>query len=69
MTKEEFYKILEELYEQAFCLNRLDIAFRTRQLQASLMGLLPSKSRTPPKLSDLTDAEIDDFLKQYEGTC
>jgi|APCry1669189534_1035231.scaffolds.fasta_scaffold22526_4 hypothetical protein len=64
MIKGEFYKSLEELYEQAFCKDRLEIALKVRQFQASLMGLIPSKSRKVPKLEELTDAEIDEFLEK-----
>ena len=68
MIKEEFYKNLEELYEQALCKDRLEIALKVRQFQANLMGLIPSKSRKIPKLEELTDAEIDEFLEKCAQT-
>ena len=66
MKKEDIDKSLNKLYKKAFSQNRLEIALKIKQLQANLMGLLSSKTRKIPKLSELTDAEIDEFLKECE---
>ncbi|MBY0461998.1 MAG: hypothetical protein K2Q34_02330 [Alphaproteobacteria bacterium] len=68
MSIEEFYKSLEEFYIEAFCKDRLEIALKVRQLQAKITGLIPLKSRKIPKLSELTDAEIDEFVKECGET-
>ncbi|MBY0462442.1 MAG: hypothetical protein K2Q34_04600 [Alphaproteobacteria bacterium] len=66
MQKIEFYKSLEKLYKKACRQKRIEIALRIRQLQAKMMGFLVLKERKIPKLSELTDAEIETFLQECE---
>ena len=66
MQKKEFYKSVEKLYKRACSQNRIDIALKAKQLQANLMGFLISKGRKIPKLSELTDHEIEEFLQDCE---
>jgi|GEM_PF-2249296 len=61
-TKNSLMRDLTHLYKAANQHKKFDIALKVKQLQAQIMGLLITKTRQIPKLDDLTDDEINEFL-------
>ena len=61
-TKDILLEDLTHLYKTARRYKKFDIALKVKKLQAQIGGLLITKPRQIPKLDDLTDDEINEFL-------
>ena len=60
--KDVLCKDLSHLYKVLLEQEKFDIALKVKHLQAQIGGFLITKQRKIPKLKELTDAEIEEFL-------
>jgi hypothetical protein len=61
-SKNIILKDLEFLYDMALSENNLSCAIRIKSIQAQIMGLFNKKIKIP-KLSEMNDEEIKNFLE------
>ena len=61
-TRDSHLEDLTNLYKVARRNKKLDLALKVKHLQAQIGGYLIRKQRKIPKLKELTDAEIEEFL-------